>query len=152
MGTVDDGVIGTTIQQQLEAAHRAVLRSQVHGGPPSPLAYMAPEIELSGGIALLGVAPESLKGCGKVTSLICRYSLVEGLRRRPASRFARANGQAGRSTLAPPAQRSPRLKVIASNGRMLTGSSSFALAISNHCPSRSSNASRVRSIGSTSHR
>ena len=61
-------------------------------------------------------------------------------------------GQAGRCTLAPPAQRSPRLNVTASNGRMLTGSSSFALAISNHCPSWSSNASRVRSIGSTSHR
>ena len=49
-------------------------------------------------------------------------------------------------------QRSPRLKVIASNGRMLTGSSSFALAISSHCSSWSSNASRVRSAGSTSHR
>ena len=49
-------------------------------------------------------------------------------------------------------QRSPRLKVIASKGRMLTGSSSFALAIRSHCPSCSSNASRVRSIGSTSHR
>ena len=49
-------------------------------------------------------------------------------------------------------QRSPRLKVIASKGRMLTGSSSFALAISSHCTSWSSNASRVRSAGSTSHR
>ena len=49
-------------------------------------------------------------------------------------------------------QRSPKLKVIALNGRTLTGSSSFALAISSHCPPRSSNASRVRSIGSTSHR
>ena len=35
----------------------------------------------------------------------------------------------------PQGQRSPKLKVIASNGRMLTGSSSFALAISSHCPS-----------------
>ena len=33
---------------------------------------------------------------------------------------------------------------------MLTGSSSFALAISSHCPSWSSNASRVRSAGSMS--
>ena len=49
-------------------------------------------------------------------------------------------------------QRSPRLKVIASKGRMLTGSSSFALPISTHSPARSSNASRVRSVGSTSHR
>ena len=32
-------------------------------------------------------------------------------------------------------QRSPRLKVIASKGRILTGSSSFALAISTHWPS-----------------
>ena len=31
-------------------------------------------------------------------------------------------------------QRSPRLNVIASNGRMLTGSSSFTLAISIHIP------------------
>ena len=61
-------------------------------------------------------------------------------------------GQAGPRTLAPQGQRSPRLKVIASNGRMLTGSSSFALAISSHCPSWSSNASSVRSTGSTSHR
>ena len=52
----------------------------------------------------------------------------------------------------PQGQRSPRLKVIASKGRMLTGSSSFALAISSHCSSWSSNASRVRSAGSTSHR
>ena len=49
-------------------------------------------------------------------------------------------------------QRSLRLKVIASNRRMLTGASSFTLAISSHCPSWSSNASRVRSVGSTRHR
>ena len=50
------------------------------------------------------------------------------------------------------AQRSPRLNVIASKGRTLTGSSSFAHAMSTHSPSRSSNASNVRSVGSTSHR
>ena len=49
-------------------------------------------------------------------------------------------------------QRSPRLNVIASNGRIETASSSFAHAMSTHSPSRSSNASRVRSVGSTSHR
>ena len=49
-------------------------------------------------------------------------------------------------------QRSPRLNVIASKGRMLTASSSFAHAMSTHCPSRSSNASNVRSTGSMSHR
>ena len=48
--------------------------------------------------------------------------------------------------------RSPRLKVMASNRRMLTGSSSFAVPISTHSPSRSSNASSVRSGGSTSYR
>ena len=48
--------------------------------------------------------------------------------------------------------RSAKLKVIASNGRMLIGSSFLALAIRTHSPSRSSNASRVRSAGSTSHR
>ena len=48
--------------------------------------------------------------------------------------------------------RSPRLNVIASNGRIETASSSFAHAMSAHSPSRSSNASRVRSVGSTSHR
>ena len=48
--------------------------------------------------------------------------------------------------------RSPRLEVIASNGRMLTGSSSFAIAISTHSASRSSYASSVRSAGSMSHR
>ena len=47
---------------------------------------------------------------------------------------------------------SARLKVIASNGRMLTGASSWALAMSSHCPSSSSKASRVRSTGSMSHR
>ena len=41
---------------------------------------------------------------------------------------------------------------MASNGRMLTGSSSFAVPISTHSPSRSSNASNVRSVGSTSYR
>ena len=49
-------------------------------------------------------------------------------------------------------QRSPRLKVTASKGRMHIGSLSFALAISTHSPSRSSNASRVWSVGSTNHR
>lgn len=39
-------------------------------------------------------------------------------------------------------QRSLRLNVIASKGRMLTGSSSIAHAMSTHSPSRSSNASR----------
>ena len=58
--------------------------------------------------------------------------------------YARLSGSQG--------QRSPKLNVIASKGRMLTGSSSFALAISSHCPSWSSNASRVRSAGSMSHR
>ena len=49
-------------------------------------------------------------------------------------------------------QRAPRLKVTASKGRMRTGASSCAVAISTHSPSRSSKASRVRSAGSTSHR
>ena len=49
-------------------------------------------------------------------------------------------------------QRSPRLNVIASNGRTLTGSSCFAHAMSTHSPSRSSNASSVRSHGSMSQR
>ena len=49
-------------------------------------------------------------------------------------------------------QRSPRLKVTASKGRMRTGASSCAVAISTHSPSRSSKASRVRTSGSTSHR
>ena len=40
------------------------------------------------------------------------------------------------------------MKVTASKGRMQTGSASFALAISTHCPSRSSSASSVRSAGS----
>ncbi len=69
------------------------------------------------------------------------YGLQSRIRPDPASEYAPHQGQ-----------RSPRLKVIASNGRMLTGSSSFALPISSHCPSWSSNASRVRSAGSTSHR
>ena len=49
-------------------------------------------------------------------------------------------------------QRSPRLRVTASKGRMRTGASSCAVAISTHSPLRSSKASRVRSAGSTSHR
>ena len=49
-------------------------------------------------------------------------------------------------------QRSPRLNVMASKRRMQTGSSSLALAIGTHRPLRSSNASRARSAGSTSHR
>ena len=64
--------------------------------------------------------------------------------RRRMSSFAAAAYRQG--------QRSPRLKVTASKGGMHTGSSSFAPAISTHCPSRSSDASRVRSAGSTSHR
>ena len=43
----------------------------------------------------------------------------------PALRFARANGQTGPCTFVPQGQRSARLKVIASKGRMLIGSSSF---------------------------
>ena len=48
--------------------------------------------------------------------------------------------------------KSAKLNVIASKGRMLMGSSSCALAIRSQCPWCSSNASRVRSSGSTSHR
>ena len=49
-------------------------------------------------------------------------------------------------------QRSPRLKVTASNGRMHTEASFCAVAISTHSASRSSKASRMRSAGSTNHR
>ena len=48
--------------------------------------------------------------------------------------------------------RAGTVNVTASNGRMLTDSSSFALAIRSHCPSWRSKASSVRSVGSTSHR
>jgi len=50
------------------------------------------------------------------------------------------------------AQSSPRLNVIASKGRRLTGSSSFMVAMSTHLRSRSSNASSVRSAGSMNQR
>ena len=75
---------------------------------------------------------------------------VRRQRDEPGGEFA-LRPRAGR----PPAaqdQRSPRLNVTASKGRMQIGSSSLALAISTHWPSRSSNASRARSAGSTSHR
>ena len=83
---------------------------------------------------------------------------LAGFARSCRERWARPAGRAlvfaDQSDRAGPryGQRSPRLKVIASNGRMQIGSSSFAAAISTHSPSRSSNASRVRSVGSTSHR
>ena len=48
---------------------------------PLAVAIHDSEIVLSKGVTLLGVALESSKGCGKVTQLICRYRLVEGLRR-----------------------------------------------------------------------
>ena len=68
---------------------------------------------------------------------------------RPPPRSAPPGGSAGRADVQ--GHRSPRLKVTASKGRICTGSSSFAVAISTHCPSRSSNASSVRSAGSTIH-
>ena len=49
-------------------------------------------------------------------------------------------------------QSSPRLTLIDSKGRMPTCSSSFALAIRAHSPSRNSNASSVRTARSTTHR
>ena len=73
---------------------------------------------------------------------------LDGLDRAGRSAETRQNGSVQRAQ----GQRSARLKVIASKGRMLTGSSSFAVAMSTHSPSRSSKASRVRSVGSTSHR
>ena len=48
--------------------------------------------------------------------------------------------------------RSRRLKVTASKGRIRTGASSLTVASGAHFPLRSSNASRARSAGSTSHR
>ena len=83
---------------------------------------------------------------------------LAGFARSFRDRWARPAGPAlvfaGQSDRAGPryGQRSPKLKVIASNGRMRIGSSSFAAAISTHSPSRSSNASKVRSVGSTNHR
>ena len=65
------------------------------------------------------------------------------------------NTSAGVDDTRPPdlqGHRAARLKVTASKGGMATGSSSLAAAISVHCPSRNSNASSVRSRGSTSHR
>ena len=54
----------------------------------------------------------------------------------------RAQAAAASSRVSGYSHRSPRLKVIASRGRMLTGSSSFAVAMSAHSRSRSSKASR----------
>ena len=62
------------------------------------------------------------------------------------------NGDSVNGDRAVQSHSSARLNVIASNGRMLTGASSWALAMSSHCPSSSSKASRVRSTGSMSHR
>ena len=73
-------------------------------------------------------------------------------RKDPIHSVKRAQAGAASSRVSGYGHRSPRLKVIASKGRMLTGSSSFAVAMSTHSPSRSSNASKVRSVGSTSHR
>ena len=89
------------------------------------------------------------------TSRSARFSPEDGDEPRSTVRcFAiRAGERSSRALYAPPqGHRSPRLKVIASNGPMLTGSSSIAVAIRTHSPLRSSNASSVRSVGSTSHR
>ena len=88
--------------------------------------------------------------------LVEGYEVV-GVRHRKGSSVCIASGEiALRSRpgrpLAAQDQRSPRLNVTASKGRMQIGPSSLALAINAHWPSRSSNASRARSAGSTSHR
>ena len=57
-----------------------------------------------------------------------------------------------RQTVACQGQRSPRLKPAASNGRIWTAASSATVAILDHSPAVSSNASSVRSADSTSHR
>ena len=64
----------------------------------------------------------------------------------------RAQAAAASSRVSGYSQRSPRLKVIVSKGRMPTGSSSFAVAMSTHPWSRSSKASKVRSAKCTSHK
>ena len=87
---------------------------------------------------------------------LARVRLREGARSRQPCAGVNVSRSPGPSTYSAGAtfggQRSPRLKVTASKGRMRTGASSCAVAISTHSPSRSSKASRVRSAGSTSHR
>ena len=55
-------------------------------------------------------------------------------------------------TLAHQGQRSARLKLAASNGGIWTTASPVTVAIVDHSPAASSNASRVRAAGSTSQR
>ena len=87
---------------------------------------------------------------------LARVRLREGARSRQPCAGVNVSRSPGPSTYSAGAtfggQRSPRLKVTASKGRMRTGASSCAVAISTHSPSRSSKASRVRSAGSMSHR
>ncbi len=71
---------------------------------------------------------------------------------RKADAFAAGSRNRTRSRVrARQGQRSAKLKVVASKGGTLTGSSSLSEAISSHWPSRSSKASRPQARGSTNH-
>ena len=118
--------------------------STAHG--PEPFGAVKPDLPVVGGrVPVYEAATRAIVAlAGFAWSFRDRWARPAG----PALVFTGQSDRAGPRY----GQRSPKLKVIASNGRMLIGSSSFATAISTHSPSRSSNASKVRSVGSTSHR
>ena len=79
--------------------------------------------------------------------MISTWSAVAAPMSRPSRWPAKANAKVCVTANGPPTP-----NVIASNGRMLTGSWSFAHPMSTHAPSRGSNASKVRPAGSPGHR
>ena len=104
-----------------------------------------------------GTGGEAQRGRGALGSQRCRAGQRRSPKSSQASRTIRLSQYAifisrhRYGSAAIQGHRSPMLKVIASSGRILTRSSSFALANSSHRPSCSLDASRVRSVGSTSY-
>ena len=132
-----------------EARERQTPRSSRSGAPGAHLAARMGTYPAHGRISMTEIGGGHALQCHLALS---RNRPEEGEMRQIVNTVKRVQAGAASSRVAGYGHRSPRLKVIASKGRMLTGSSSFAVAMSTHSPSRSSNASKVRSVGSTSHR
>ena len=154
------GICGSVRSHQQEAlAEGGFARHGIANGPEHSLSLLSLPLPDETG-AGAGDSPDRRRPCRRVldrptappshpsgAAIRGEFPLRRGTgRREPGAPADFAPGTSSQG------QRSPRLKVIASKGGTHTGSSSFALAIGIHCRSRSSNASRVRSAGSTSHR
>ena len=143
--------VNSVLHDVMSRALRSVSRTTRRRSAARPRSSAAPAMSIAGSLAMRATASSSWstgwrwcrasRDAPGAWRWRCRWGSSWSV---SAGRATRCSGP-GRG----PAQghRSPRLKVIASNGRMLIGSSSLALAIRTHSPSEQAALSGRRRAG-----